>query len=379
MPKLRIGVIFGGRSGEHEVSLMSARSVLSVLDPQKYDVTSIGITHTGRWVTGQNVLEALQQGLGRGESSQQIASLSDAALLGDPSHPGVYRLSSTGQGELLEKLADLDVIFPVLHGTFGEDGTLQGLLEMADVAYVGAGVLGSAVGMDKALFKDVMRANSIPVVDSILVSRFELEHDLEAVLARAEALAPYPLFTKPANLGSSVGIMKCHHRSDLLEGVLDAARFDRRVLIERGVNAREIEVSVLGNREPQASLPGEIIPSDEFYDYDAKYIDNRSELVIPAPLSAGQTAQIRALAVRAYAAIDCAGMARVDFLVDKDSGEINLNEINTIPGFTQISMYPKLWEASGLSYSALVDRLIELALERKAERDRNERQYGRNA
>jgi D-alanine-D-alanine ligase len=246
---------------------------------------------------------------------------------------------------------------------------------MADLAYVGAGVLGSALGMDKGVFKDVMRANSIPVLENLVVLRSQIERDLAGVTAQAEALAPYPLFVKPANLGSSVGISKCLTRSDLVEGLLDAARFDRRVLVERGVNGREIEVSVLGNDEPQASVPGEILPSREFYSYEAKYVDGTSGLLIPAPLPEDITHQVQDLAVRAYQAIDCAGMARVDFLLDRDTQELFLNEVNTIPGFTQISMYPKLWEVSGLSYPDLVDRLVELALARKADRDRTERRY----
>jgi D-alanine-D-alanine ligase len=272
------------------------------------------------------------------------------------------------------------VVFPVLHGSFGEDGTLQGVFEMADLAYVGGGVLGSALGMDKAVFKDVMRANHIPVVEAIVVLRSEIDGQLEQVAERAERVANYPLFVKPANLGSSVGITKCMSRADLLEGLIEAARFDRKVLVERGLNAREIEVSVLGNDAPVASVPGEILPSREFYSYEAKYIDGKSGLVIPAPLSAEQAERIRSLAVQAYRAIDCAGMARVDFLLEKNpsSGDgIYLSEINTIPGFTHISMYPKLWEASGVSYPALLDRLIELALERKADRDRTERHYKR--
>jgi D-alanine-D-alanine ligase len=281
--------------------------------------------------------------------------------------------------EVLEKVADLDVIFPVLHGTFGEDGTLQGLLEMSDVAYVGAGVLGSSVGMDKGLFKDVMRANGIPVVDSILVSRAAIQNSMDDIIRRVETLSPYPIFVKPANLGSSVGVSKCRGRSDLFEGLMDAARFDRRILIERGVNAREIEVSVLGNDQPRASVPGEIRPQADFYSYDAKYILDNSELVIPAELDDELRARIQQIAVQAFLAADCSGMARVDFLLDKDSGAVYLNEINTIPGFTKISMYPKLWEASGLPYPALIDNLIELALERKAQRDATTRDYRRNA
>ncbi len=368
--RLKIGIIFGGRSGEHEVSLMSARSVLSVLDPHKYEVTCIGITLQGSWVVGDQVLAALEAG--------DLSSLSPAAMLPDPAYPGLYRLApAAGGSQAVELLSRLDVVFPVLHGTFGEDGTLQGLLEMANVAYVGAGVLGSSVGMDKALFKDVMRANDIPVVASILVLRSQAERHMESVLAQAEQLAPYPLFVKPANLGSSVGVTKCRSRSDLYEGVLDAARYDRRILIERGVNALEIEVSVLGNEDPQVSVPGQIIPSDDFYSYNAKYMGEGSELIIPAPLPAETTALVRDLALRVFKATDCAGMARVDFLVDRETGQPYVSEMNTIPGFTRISMYPKLWEASGLPYSALVDRLIELAVERKADRDRTEHAYGR--
>jgi D-alanine-D-alanine ligase len=346
---------------------MSARSVLDVLDPDKFSVTQIGITSQGAWVVGPDVHAAL---LG-----QKGQALTPAALLPDPTLPGLFTLQGQPQTRLLELFAELDVIFPVLHGTFGEDGTLQGLLEMADAAYVGAGVLGSSVGMDKALFKDVMRSNGVPVPESILVLRRELEQDLEAVVQRAEGVAPYPLFVKPANLGSSVGVSRCRGRSDLVEGLQDAARYDRRVLVERGVNAREIEVSVLGNDHPQVSIPGEIIPADEFYTYNAKYYDDRSALLIPAPISDALAAQVQALALRAYRAIDCAGMARVDFLLDKTTQELLVSELNTIPGFTRISMYPKLWEASGLPYPALVDRLIELALERKADRDHTERSY----
>jgi D-alanine-D-alanine ligase len=364
--KIRVGVIFGGRSGEHEVSLMSARSVLSVLDPQKYTVTQIGITHDGAWVTGENVWQAL--------NDNKTTGLDRAVIFGDPSRPGLYRVDAAGS---LSLVTPLDVIFPVLHGTFGEDGTLQGLLEMADVAYVGAGVLGSSVGMDKALFKDVMRTNGVPVTESILVTRAEIQNQIKAVMEKAEAMSAYPLFVKPVNLGSSVGITKCSTPSDLYEGLMDAARFDRRVLVEHGVSAREIEVSVLGNDDPQASIPGEIVPAADFYSYEAKYLDDRSQLLIPAPIPDETAARVRELAVRAYKAADIAGMARVDFLLDKNTGELFLNEINTIPGFTRISMYPKLWEATGLPYPALVDRLIELALQRKADRDQTERQYRR--
>jgi len=358
--KLRVAVLFGGRSGEHEVSLMSARSVLSVLDPAKYEVTQIGITNEGRWLTGNDVLDKFE--------NNKTAGLLSVMFSPDPSEKGIYILEGFSG---LRKWSDIDVYFPVLHGTFGEDGTIQGLFELADVAYVGAGVVGSAVGMDKGVFKDVMIANNIPVVDMLVVLRAEIENNVMAVIEEAEKISDYPFFTKPANLGSSVGVTKCSNRSDLQEGLMEAAAFDRRVLIQKGVkNVREIEVSVLGNADPVASVCGEILPSREFYSYESKYIDGTSGYDIPAKLPAKTSDMIREYAVRAYKAIDCAGMARVDFFVEKDTHKIYLNELNTIPGFTKISMYPKLWEASGLSYAKLVDRLIELAVERKAERDR---------
>jgi D-alanine-D-alanine ligase len=362
--KLHVALIFGGRSGEHEVSLMSARSVLSVLDPSKYDVTQIGITREGKWLTGNDVLDNFDK--------QKLDGLEPVIISPDPSETGVFVL----RDKQFVKIAEVDVFFPLLHGTFGEDGTIQGLFEMADVAYVGAGVLGSSVGMDKGVFKDVMRFHQIPSVESIIVLRSEIEQDMNSIIERAEKVSAYPIFTKPANLGSSVGVTKCRTRSDLQEGLMDAALYDRRVLVERGVaNVREIEISVLGNDDPRASVPGEVLPSREFYSYESKYIDGTSGLLIPAPLPAETAARIQDLAVRAYKAIDAAGMARVDFFLDKDSGEVYLNELNTIPGFTKISMYPKLWEASGMSYAELVDRLIELAMQRKAERDRTSHTY----
>jgi D-alanine-D-alanine ligase len=367
-PKCRLAILFGGRSGEHEVSLMSARSVLAVLDRTRYDVIEIGITHTGAWLTGQNALAAFEQG--------KTETLLPASLFPDPSRPGLSVASAAGEKE---NIIAVDVYFPILHGTYGEDGTIQGLFEMADVAYVGASVIGSAVGMEKGVFKDVMVANNIPVVESIVVLRSEIEKDIENIVRRAEVIGTYPLFIKPANLGSSVGITKCHSRADIAEGLMEAAQYDRRVLIERGVsNPREVEISVLGNDNPEASVPGEIIPGADFYSYEAKYELDTSELRIPAQLSDAQTSQITSLAIRAFKALDCCGMARVDFLLDQKTGEIFLNELNTIPGFTKISMYPKLWEASGRPYAALVDRLIELALERKADRDRTVHQFRRH-
>jgi D-alanine-D-alanine ligase len=347
---------------------MSARSILSVLDPARYTVIQIGITHDGTWLTGEDVIGKFEQG--------SVESLEKAVIVPAPTLSGLYVL----RNDSLVKQADVDVFFPVLHGTFGEDGTIQGLFELADAAYVGAGVVGSSVGMDKGVFKDVMIANGIPVAQTLVVSRAEIQRDMAGVIERAEALSGYPLFTKPANLGSSVGVTKCNNRSDLQEGLIEAASFDRRILIQQGItNAREIEVSVLGNDDPIASVPGEILPSREFYSYEAKYLDGTSGLLIPAPLPAEIAEQIREYAVRAYRAIDCAGMARVDFFVQKDTHRIYLNELNSLPGFTKISMYPKLWEASGLPYHKLVDRLIELALERKAERNRTSHTYRRGA
>jgi len=367
--KLRVAVLFGGRSGEHEVSLMSARSVLSVLDPDKYEVTQVGITQEGTWLTGKDVLDKFE--------SKKMNGLLSVLVSPDPSEKGIYVFEGFSG---LRKWSDVDVFFPVLHGSFGEDGTLQGLFELADVAYVGSGVVGSSVGMDKGVFKDVMVANGIPVADTLVVLRGEIQKDIVAVIERAEQIGEYPFFTKPANLGSSVGVTKCNSRSDLQEGLMEAASFDRRVLIQKGIrNAHEIEVSVLGNDDPVASICGEVLPSREFYSYESKYIDGTSQLMIPAPLPQAVSDCIRDYAVRAYKAIDCAGLARVDFFVEKDTHRIYLNELNTIPGFTKISMYPKLWEASGLSYAKLVDRLIELALERKADRDHTSHTYRSHA
>ncbi len=362
--KIRLGLLFGGRSAEHDVSLMSARSVLQAINKDKYEVTLIGITKEGKWVAGGNSLKALSAGA--------ADPLTEAALLGEPGKRELMaiRADAESHGAQLSAITELDVIFPLLHGPYGEDGTMQGLLELADVPYVGSGVLGSAVAMDKAVCKELLRAAGIPVVAWLLATRAEIERALADVANRAESQFGYPLFTKPANLGSSVGVLKAHDRAELMEALKESARYDRRVLIERGINAREIEVSVLGNDEPVASVVGEIVPGREFYDYDAKYVDDNSQLLIPAPIPAAVAEQARQYAVAAFRVIDAAGLARVDYLLDKDTDTIYLNEINTIPGFTQISMYPKLWEASGVSYSELIDRLVSLALERQAEKDR---------
>jgi D-alanine-D-alanine ligase len=374
--KLRVGVIFGGQSGEHEVSLVSAQGIMSAMDREKYEIISIGITKKGRWLTNGEPMKLLQSG-GPDESVHVAEAEPETREL-------VPRNTSTEPGRSRRELVpgtretgfpQVDVVFPVLHGPYGEDGTVQGLLELADIPYVGAGVLGSALGMDKIAMKAVFTSHGLPVVEHVAFKRRDWERDPGAVMELIEQELGYPCFIKPANLGSSVGISKVHQRSELAPALHLAARYDRRMLAERAVNAREIEVSVLGNDEPIASLPGEIIPCREFYDYIAKYIDDRSELIIPADLPPELTRRIQELAVAAFLAVDCAGMARVDFLLDKDTGKLYLGELNTIPGFTPISMYPKLWEASGISYSELIDRLIELALERHADNSRSETSF----
>jgi len=369
--KLRVGIIFGGRSGELEISLISARSVMDAMDRDKYEVIPIGITRDGRWIASGDPMQALMAG--------DDAASAPALLAGDPSRRSLMRLEERGQVLEATHLTELDVVFPVLHGPYGEDGTVQGLLELAGIPYVGAGVTASSLGMDKAIFKDLMRACDLPVVEYMLIKRKEWERDPEGVLAAIEARFDYPVFTKPANLGSSVGVSKCHDRPGLIAGLKEAARYDRKLLVERAVPAaREIEVSVLGNDDPITSLPGEIVPSREFYSYQAKYLDKgeqASKLLIPAPIPPELAERVRDLAVRAYKAIDCAGMARADFLLSGATGELYISELNTIPGFTAISMYPKLWEASGISYPELIDRLIELAIERYREKERSETSY----
>jgi len=362
--KLRVGILFGGRSGEHEVSLTSATSVLKALDPDKYEVVLIGITRDGGWrwgaPAGEADAKALRDVLDQGKPVTPSV---------DPSHPGLVPLdspsSSAGSGGNV-----VDVIFPVLHGTFGEDGTVQGVLELAGIPYVGAGVLGSAAGMDKDVMKRLFRDAGLPVVPWVLVLRAEWEQEPARARRRIEKEIGYPLFVKPANLGSSVGISRVAQARKLAAALDLAAQYDRKILVEKAVDAREIECSVLGNDRPQASVPGEVIPVNEFYDYEAKYIKEGSELIIPAKLTPRQTKQVREFSVRAFRAIDGAGMARVDFLLDRRTGRVFVNEINTIPGFTPISMYPKMWEASGIPYPKLVDRLIELACERQQEKSR---------
>ncbi len=367
--KVLVGLIFGGRSGEHEVSLMSARGVMGAMDKNKYEIVPIGITKEGRWLASGDPMGALTSG--------EMAESNPAMLLAEPTQRGLLRLDEGDQEHALKAvhLTRLDVVFPILHGPYGEDGTVQGLLELAGVPYVGAGVTASAVGMDKALFKDILTARGLPVVPYLVIKRKAWEQVPEEIIDLVEAQIGYHCFVKPANLGSSVGITKAHNRAELKAALDEAARYDRKMLVEVAVDAREIEVSVLGNDDPIASVPGEIIPSNEFYDYSAKYLDGDSELLIPAPIPADTTERVRSLAVEAYLAIDCAGMARADFLLDRHSGELYVNELNTLPGFTPISMYPKLWEATGVSYTELIDRLIQLAFERHVDKSRSETTY----
>lgn len=387
--KIRVGVLFGGRSGEHEVSLLSAASVLQYIDKKKYDVVPIGITKEGQWLTSGHAERLL-----RGEHKEERH-----LRAGDPdATPGAAVLAK-GEGVLVppqptsdsnslipfetgashgaaESIA-VDVIFPVLHGTFGEDGTIQGLLELADIAYVGAGVLGSAAGMDKDIMKSLFKSAGLPIVKHVTVLRNQWEKDPTKVRKEVEKKLKYPLFVKPANLGSSVGISKVHDRSELDGAMYEAAKYDRKIVIEQGVGggkqgkAREIECSVLGNDEPIASIPGEIVPAAEFYDYNAKYVDEGSKLLIPAKISKKKQKEVQQMAVAAFKAVDCSGLGRIDFLLDPKTQKIYLNEINTMPGFTSISMYPKLWDASGVSYPELIDRLIQLGIERHTDKKRN--------
>jgi D-alanine-D-alanine ligase len=404
MKKLRVGILFGGRSGEHEVSLLSAASVFNAIDKDKYEVVPIGITKDGRWLTaehaenllqGKIVLEPRHLRAGDPDATPAAAVLARGEAVIVPPEP-VRRQSGLvpfqSDAALTRRASDrainVDVIFPVLHGTFGEDGTIQGLLELADIPYVGAGVLGSAAGMDKDIMKSLFIASGIPIVKHVTILRSAWENDPKKVHKLVESKLTYPVFVKPANLGSSVGISKAHDRKELGPAIEEAAKFDRKIVIEQGVGgknkkAREIECSVLGNDDPVASVPGEIVPGKEFYDYTAKYLDEGSKLIIPAKLSKADTKKVQDLAIAAFKAVDCSGLARVDFLMEpgsptksgKKSGKIYLNEINTMPGFTAISMYPKLWAATGLAYADLIDRLIQFGIERHEDKKKN--QYSR--
>jgi D-alanine-D-alanine ligase len=391
--KLRVGILFGGRSGEHEVSLLSAASVLKAIDRTRYEVVPIGITKEGRWLVS---VEAEKLLAGEYPDSSKLRA-------GDPQHTAPAALLAKGEGVIVppvpgaalvpferpasslsstHDVLQMDVVFPVLHGTFGEDGTMQGLFELAGLAYVGSGVLGSATGMDKDAMKRLFAAAGLPITKHVTFLRHEWKKNPRKVVAKVEAELKYPLFVKPANLGSSVGISKAHDRKELGPAIEMAAGFDRKIVVEQGVGgrgsrskmgkARELEVAVLGNDEPIASVVGEIVPGKEFYDYEAKYLSEGSVPIIPAKLTKQQTKQVQTMAIEAFRACDCAGLARVDFLMEAgDNGRLYLNEINTMPGFTSISMYPKLWEASGVKYRDLITRLIELALERKSEQDQS--------
>jgi D-alanine-D-alanine ligase len=351
--RIRVGVIFGGRSVEHEVSLVSAASVLQALDKEKYEIVPIGIAHTGRWLSSQEALRLLKENASLDAEPEQL-------LVPDPRKQSLVKINHSAS--LVEKL---DVIFPVVHGTLSEDGALQGLLELTNIPYVGTGVLGSALGMDKAVQKDLLQQAGIPTTPSENFLRSEFERSRKKIITSIEKKLRYPMFVKPSNSGSSIGISKVQNRKELITAVQLAGEYDLTILVEQGVkSAREIECAVLGNDEPAASVPGEIVSSNEFYDYDAKYVDGKSQAIIPAKLPRAVAKKIQDYAIAAFRALKCSGMARVDFLVTQKSFKIFLNEINTIPGFTSISMYPKLWEASGIPYSRLLDTLIQLALER---------------
>src|SRR5258708_1810961 len=383
MKKLRVGVLFGGRSGEHEVSLLSAASVLNAIDRKKYDVVPIGITKEGRWVSsaraermlaGEKEENSQHLRAGDPQATEAAAVLSKGETVMVPPVPQSESLvpleSAAGSND---HAMHVDVVFPVLHGTFGEDGTIQGLFELADIPYVGAGVLGSAAGMDKDIMKRLFAAAGLRMVKHVTFRRSQWEKDQKYLVREVEARLSYPVFVKRENLGSSVGISKARNRKELGPAIEIAGSYDRKIVVEQGVGgkkhkARELECAVLGNDAPKASVVGEIIPGGEFYDYNAKYIDEGSRPVIPAQITKKQMKAVQEMAVRAFQAVDCSGLARVDFLMDPKTEKIYANEINTMPGFTSISMYPKMWAASGVAYPELIDRLIQLALERHAEK-----------
>jgi D-alanine-D-alanine ligase len=397
--KIRVGIIFGGRSGEHEVSLLSAASVVNAIDKSKYEVVPIGITKDGRWLTAEHA-ERLLKGQSQQQAGEGARSTQVNLRAGDPEATPGAAVLATGESVVVppeparrgaglapfqteanlrrasDRAINVDVIFPVLHGTFGEDGTIQGLFELADIAYVGAGVLGSSAGMDKDIMKSLFRAAGLPIVKHVTVLRSQFEREPKKVQKLVESKLKYPVFVKPANLGSSVGISKAHDRKELGPAIAEASKFDRKIVIEKGVGgkknkAREIECAVLGNDEPKASIAGEIVPCKEFYDYDAKYLAEGSELVIPAKLTKTEMKNVQKLAIAAFQAVDCTGLARVDFLMDPKSRKMFVNEINTMPGFTAISMYPKLWGATGVPYPDLIDQLIQLGIGRHEDKKRN--------
>ena len=372
--RIRVGLVFGGRSGEHEVSLASAKSVMENLDPARYEVVPIGITKAGTWLLGTSPDRLIAAGQEVQDEQTRVPGdiatqkLTSVTFTGDPT---VGHLIPLQGDETLGDRGAVDVIFPVLHGTYGEDGTLQGLLEMANVPYVGCGVLGAALGMDKEKMKMIFATAGLPNVNYLVFRRNRWERDPIAVLDMIEQQLGYPNFVKPVNLGSSVGVNKAHNREELKHALKVAAEYDHKIIVEQGINCRECECAVLGNDEPIASVVGEVVASNEFYDYSAKYISNKSQVIIPADISQSTAQEIRRYAVEAFLALDLSGLSRVDFFIERETGKVYINEVNTLPGFTQISMYPKLWEASGVPYPELLDRLIALALERHTDRQRN--------
>jgi D-alanine-D-alanine ligase len=364
--KLRVGVLFGGSSSEHEVSLMSARSVLGALDPEKYEVVQIGITKEGRWLIASDAVERLiERAESAGALEGEVERTETVALLADPGHEG--RLQRTGGRDAAES-APLDVLFPLIHGRTGEDGALQGLFELSEVAYVGAGITGSAVGMDKEIAKAIWSAAGLPVGPYQVVRPRDWRCDTASVKGRIASRIGFPCFVKPASSGSSIGVHKVHAMEELGAAIEDAACYDTKVLVEEAIVGRELECGVLGNEDPEASVVGEIVPGHEFYDYEDKYFDDAVQLVIPADLLAPTVDRVRDLALAAFRAIDARGMGRVDFFLEAGTGNVYVNEINTIPGFTRVSMYPRLWEASGVPFPELCDRLIALAIEARARR-----------
>jgi len=366
--KIKVGLIFGGKSGEHEVSFCSASSIIKAIDKDKYTVVPIGITKEGRWISPQDSELALQSG--------RIEGKNTVILLNDPSGRALVHIDNNQRLNKSSALERLDLMFSVLHGPYGEDGTVQGLLELADIPYVGAGVAASSVSMDKDLMKTIFKQKDLPILKWLTIKRKDWQKDKEKILSLVQDDFEYPLFVKPTNLGSSVGITKVHKKEELEKAIDLASSYDRKILIEEGLEeVREIECGVLGNDEPRASVVGEVRPAGEFYDYDSKYIDEGTQLIVPVDLPDGVSQEVQEIALLAFKAVDAAGMARVDFFVSKKENKIYLSEINTIPGFTSVSMYPRLWEASGIPYSELIDRLIQLALERHQDKNQNKISY----
>ena len=367
--KINVGIVFGGMSEEHEVSLMSAASIIRAIDKDKYNVIPIGITKKGNWMLYRGSVENIENG-----KWQEISN----KLLEEKVDENLFTVITIGErkGHINKDLPPvlseiIDVIFPVLHGPYGEDGTIQGLFEMANIPYVGTNVIASALCMDKVYAKKIFELEGLSVVPYLVIKKNLLEGNLKEYISITEKSFGYPVFIKPANLGSSVGITKAHDRNELIKGIEEAAKYDRKILVEKCIVCRELECGILGNDEPMASVVGEILPSHEFYDYEAKYFDDgKSKMVIPADIPKSKSQEIRRMAIEAYKALDCSGLSRVDFFMERETDKIYINEINTMPGFTKYSMYPLLWQETGLPYDKLIDRLIELALQRYREKSR---------